>query len=269
MNRPPTGHKGTFGHALLISGQWGMAGASILAAESCLRSGLGKLTVHIPVDNNDILQIAVPEAIVHHDLDPKHWTTPIDIIEGYQAIGIGPGIGTHIETAEALLRQLTFLKDSSVPLVLDADALNILAKHPEAIATLPHNTIITPHPGEYGRLKDATGLIPMEMAKQHHLIVVLKGHPTQIYYPDGQIVECPHGNDGMATAGSGDVLTGIILGLLAQGYSLSDAARIGVFLHAIAGDLAADALGHHAMIARDIIKYLPQAFKTALPTLSS
>lgn len=257
--RPVDGHKGTFGHALLVAGSYGMAGAGILAGRGCMRSGVGKLTVHIPKRNNDIMQTALPEAILHHDEDDMRWTSkPVDTAPGtaYNAIGIGPGIGTGQETSDALHRFLESMAGCHVPMVLDADALNILSLHPDWLALLPQGAIITPHPLEYRRLLEAG-------ACMDNVILVLKGHPTTITIPGDTPAQyvCPYGNDGMGTAGSGDVLTGIILGLLAQGYPPRDAAILGVSLHAISGDIASEALGRHSLIASDITDYLPQAFK--------
>ena len=257
--RPVDGHKGTFGHALLVAGSYGMAGAGILAGRGCMRSGVGKLTVHIPQRNNDIMQTALPEAILHHDEDDMRWTSmPVDTAPGttYNAVGIGPGIGTGQETSDALHRFLKSMAGCHVPMVLDADALNILSLHPDWLALLPQGTIITPHPLEYRRLVEAG-------ACMDNVILVLKGHPTTITIPGDTPAQyvCPYGNDGMGTAGSGDVLTGIILGLLAQGYPPRDAAILGVSLHAISGDIASEALGRHSLIASDLTDYLPQAFK--------
>ena len=257
--RPAEGHKGTFGHALLVAGSYGMAGAGILAGRGCMRSGVGKLTVHIPQRNNDIMQTALPEAILHHDEDDMRWTSmPVDTAPGtaYNAIGIGPGIGTRQETSDALHRFLESMAGCHVPMVLDADALNILSLHPDWLALLPQGTIITPHPLECRRLVEAG-------ACMDNVILVLKGHPTTITIPGAPPAQyvCPYGNDGMGTAGSGDVLTGIILGLLAQGYPPRDAAILGVSLHAISGDFASEALGRHSLIASDLTDYLPQAFK--------
>ncbi len=257
--RPVEGHKGTFGHALLVAGSYGMAGAGILAGRSCMRSGVGKLTVHIPKMNNDIMQTALPEAILHHDEDDMRWTSmPVDTAPGtaYNAVGIGPGIGTRQETSDALHRFLKSMAGCHVPMVLDADALNILSLHPDWLALLPQGTIITPHPLEYRRLVEAG-------ACMDNVILVLKGHPTTITIPGDTPAQyvCPYGNDGMGTAGSGDVLTGIILGFLAQGYPPRDAAILGVSLHAISGDIASEALGRHSLIASDLTDYLPQAFK--------
>ena len=253
--RPADGHKGTFGHALIIAGQYGMAGASVLAARSCLRSGAGKVTVCCPQKNNDILQIAIPEAILRHDASPTHFSEPIDIA-AYDAVAIGPGLGTSAETAFALHEQFKMIKSASAecPLILDADALNILSQNPSWTCDIPDNTIITPHKGEQKRLRDAG----IDLGR---FILVDKGHPTRIILPTHDIFTCPYGNDGMATAGSGDVLTGIITGLLAQGYDSESAAILGVTLHALAGDAAAADLGHHSVIASDITEHLPEAFK--------
>ena len=258
-SRPEDGHKGTFGHALLVAGSYGMAGAGILAGRSCMRSGVGKLTVHIPWRNNDIMQVALPEAILNHDEDDKRWTSmPLDasVPIPYNVLGIGPGIGTGQETSEALHRMLEAMAGISIPLVLDADALNILAEHPQWADMIPNGTIITPHPLEYRRLVEAGACLD-------NVILVLKGHPTTITIPGNPSVkyECPYGNNGMGTAGSGDVLTGIILGLLAQGYPPRDAALMGVGLHALSGDLAASELGQHSLIASDLIENLHKAFK--------
>ena len=257
--RPSEGHKGTFGHALLVAGSYGMAGAGILAGRGCMRSGVGKLTVHIPLRNNDIMQVALPEAILHHDEDDLRWTSmPLDasVPIPYNAIGIGPGVGTGQETSEALHRMLETMAGTSIPLVLAADARNILAEHPHWANLIPNGTIITPHPLEYRRLLEAGACLD-------NVILVLKGHPTTITIPGNPPVkyECPYGNNGMGTAGSGDVLTGIILGLLAQGYPPQDAALLGVGLHALSGDLAASELGQHSLIASDLIENLHKAFK--------
>jgi NAD(P)H-hydrate epimerase len=253
--RPQDGHKGTFGHALIIAGKYGMAGASVLATKACLRTGVGKVTVLCPHKNNDILQIAVPEAILRHDPSETLFSEAIDI-EAYDAVAIGPGIGTSTETALALHEQIKRIKESSQkrPLLMDADALNILSHNPSWADDIPDGTIITPHKGEQKRLRDA-GI------NLNKFILVDKGHPTKIILPSNNVYTCPYGNDGMATAGSGDVLTGIITGLLAQGYDSESAAILGVTLHALAGDAATAALGSHSVIASDIIDFLPEAFK--------
>lgn len=250
------GHKGTFGHALIIAGKYRMCGACVLALKACLRSGVGKVTAHIPRRNNDIVQITVPEAIVHHDADSECFTEAVEV-EAFDAVAIGPGIGTEVCTIEALRHQL--LKAHGVPCVLDADALNAIALDGSLLSALPVSAVLTPHPAEYRRI--AGDEQPHHFAEQHGVLLVLKGHPTRIYTPDGDEYTCPWGNSGMGTAGSGDVLTGIIVGLLAQSYVPLAAALLGVSLHALSGDAAARELGEHSLVASDLIRFLPDAFK--------
>ena len=256
-------HKGSMGHGLLIAGSYGVAGAAILGTKAALRAGLGKITLHTAARNNDIIQISVPEAIVRHDNDDYKFTTPCNP-DSYQAVAIGPGIGTSKETAMALIEQI---RRTQVPLVLDADALNILGEHRGWIQHLPQNSILTPHLKEmdrlngnciesYERLNKAR-----DLATRQHVYIILKGAWTAVIFPNGDIYFNPTGNPGMATAGSGDVLTGIILGLLCQGYNQAEACRLGVYLHGLAGDYAAEKLGEESLCASDIIRYLPKAFK--------
>lgn len=260
--RSPIGHKGTFGHALLIAGKFGMAGAAILAAKACLRSGVGKVTVHTPQRNNDILQISVPEAILSHDADASCFTQPLDDLSGYQALGMGPGLGTSSSTALAVLEQVQL---AGFPLVVDADALNVLAAHHHALHLLPKGAILTPHLGEFKRLGNRsvnhfTALSEArEMAVTLGIYIILKGRHTAICTPEGKTFFNATGNSGMATAGSGDVLTGILTSLLAQGYDALHACLYGVWLHGLAGDLAAAELSPEALTATDIIEYLPKA----------
>ena len=257
-------HKGSMGHALLIAGKYGMAGAAVLAAKACLRSGVGKVTVHTPSRNNDIMQISVPEAIISHDADAENFTQAVDT-KRFNAIGIGPGIGTDDSTAVALITQI---RSSKIPMVLDADALNILSTHRAWLQQLPEGVILTPHPRELDRLcavnpsNDYERLMKArDMAQRLRSYVILKGHHSALCMPDGQIIFNNTGNSGMATAGSGDVLTGIITALLARGYTARDAALEGMYLHGLAGDYAARSLGVESLIASDIIDYLPKAFK--------
>jgi NAD(P)H-hydrate epimerase len=256
-------HKGNFGHALLIAGKYGMAGASILAARSCLKSGVGLLTVHAPQCNNQILQISVPEAIVDAD-ENEFCFSSISDGDLYDAIAIGPGIGQHPDTALAVIDQA---KRSHVPVILDADALNILSTHKGWLTQLPKGTILTPHPKElerivgfcnssYERLNKAK-----ELAMRQQIFVVVKGAWTAVVTPDGKFYFNPTGNPGMATAGSGDVLTGVLLALVAQGYTSEDACRLGVYVHGLAGDLAAEELGEISMTAQDLVEALPRAWK--------
>lgn len=250
--RPADAHKGTMGHALLVAGRHGMAGCALLAAESCLRGGTGKLTVLSHPTNRIILQCGVPEAILAMDV-------PTDT-SAFQSIGIGPGLSPEWE------RLMWSLMAEGRPLVLDADALNAIAR--EGRTAGPGGHILTPHRGEMARLSRGLSLPGQSLEEQArslaagwHCHVVLKGHPTLILTPEGDVYACPRGNAGMATAGSGDVLTGLITGLLAQGYSAHAAARLGTWLHATAGDLAALRLGQECMLARDITAHLPQAFR--------
>ena len=263
-SRNAFGHKGSFGHALLIAGHYGMAGAAVLAAKASLRSGLGKLTLHTPIKNNDILQTAIPEAILSHDFSETIFTTAVSS-DAYNAICLGPGLGKEPDTALAVLEQLQMSKKA--PLVVDADALNILGEHKSWLQELPPATILTPHPAEFRRIQsgstDAFILLvdAQTLAQRLNIIVILKGHYTAICAPNGKTFFNSTGNSGMATAGSGDVLSGIITSLLAQQYSPLEASLLGVYLHGLAGDLAQADLEEECLIASDIIKYLPLAFK--------
>jgi len=260
--RPPFAHKGQMGHALLIAGSYGMAGAAILATKACLRSGVGKVTIHSPRRNIAILQTAVPEAIVQADHEELVFTEGIPT-EDYQAMGIGPGIGMGEQTAIAAIAQL---RRAACPVVADADVLNILANRHAWMQQLPKGIILTPHVKELERMEGVCIDSHERLSKARQLAerlqgyVILKGHNTAICMPDGHIVFCPTGNAGMATAGSGDVLTGIITGLLARGYERPEACMLGVYLHGLAGDLAAAELGEESLIAGDLIDYLPKAF---------
>jgi NAD(P)H-hydrate epimerase len=262
--RPKHSHKGTYGHALLISGSYGKMGASVLASRACLKAGVGLLTSHIPSKGYEIIQSSVPEAMVSVDPSDEFYSLTPDL-EKYSAIGIGPGLGLADLTVEAFYNLITTVK---VPMVIDADGLNILARHTDWLSQLPKNTILTPHPGEFDRLagKSENGynryLKQVEFSKKNKVIVVLKGAYTSITVPDGMCYFNSTGNPGMATAGSGDALTGIILSLLAQNYKPIDAARIGVFIHGLAGDLALTNSSEESVIASDIINNLGPAFRS-------
>jgi NAD(P)H-hydrate epimerase len=255
-------HKGTFGHALLIAGSYGKMGAAILSSRACLRSGVGLLTTHLPKSGVEIIQTSVPECMVSADDSETVCSKLLDLYP-FSAIGIGPGLGTKTETRQALL---TLINSQKLQLVIDADALNLLAENQELIKNLPPNTILTPHPKEFERLAGASENSFQRLQKQiqfsakYSVIIVGKGAYTCITFPDGRVFFNSTGNPGMATAGSGDVLTGIILGLLAQHYSPEESALLGVFLHGLAGDFAAEQFGQHAMIAGDIIDQLGNAF---------
>ena len=260
--------KNNFGHALLIAGSSGMAGASILAARACLRSGVGLLTIHTPICNHDILQTAVPEAMVQNDVHELYFAEPVDL-DNYQAIAIGPGIGQEEETALATFDQLA---DCYIPAVLDADAINILSSHRNYLNRLPRRSILTPHIGELerliGRCNDSFDRLTKakELAAYLQCYIVLKGAYSTVITPEGKFYFNPTGNPGMATGGSGDVLTGIILALLAQGYSQENAARLGTFVHGLAGDIACRRTGEISLTASDIIAALPEAWKELCET---
>lgn len=266
LYRPRTrfSHKGTMGHVLLAAGSYGKMGAAVIAATGCMRAGAGLLTCHVPGCGLQVLQTTLPEAMVMTDFNSSYLTKIETDYSRYDAVGVGPGIGTAQET-RALLRDL--LDAWRGPLVLDADALNSIALQPELLQMLPAGTILTPHPREFERLfgpsTDDFARIRLALAQAASLrvVIVLKGHHTFIATPDGKGFFNSTGNPGMATAGSGDLLTGILTGLLAQGYSPVEAAILGVYLHGQAGDLAADKLSPEAMLATDIADQLGAAFK--------
>ncbi|MDD4515765.1 NAD(P)H-hydrate dehydratase [Massilibacteroides sp.] len=256
-------HKGDFGHALLVAGSKGKMGAAVLGTRSCLRSGTGLVTVHIPKCGLQTLQTAIPEAMASVDQHAEHFSVTPDS-SSYSAIGVGPGLGQHMETATALER---LIQTTKKPLVIDADALNALATNKDMLKQLPQGSILTPHPKEFDRLAGSSPssferlMKAREFASTYQIILVLKGAYTAICLPNRHIYFNSTGNPGMATAGSGDVLTGIILGLLAQGYEPEVAATIGVYLHGAAGDLAAVIHTEESLIASDITDMLGKAFK--------
>ena len=255
-------HKGTFGHALLIAGSYGKMGATVLASKGCLRAGTGLLTAHVPRLGYSIIQTAVPEAMVSIDPHDSMFTEFPDLSQ-FSAIGIGPGIGLKHNSQKAIHE---LIEKAEVPMVLDADALNILSENKEWLKKLPVNSILTPHPGEFRRLAgDSTNSWEQiekqkKLARENNIIVLLKGAFSTIATPDGKLYFNSTGNPGMATAGSGDTLTGIILGLLAQQISPEDAVVAAVYLHGRAGDLAAEKISEPALVAGDISDFLGEAF---------
>ncbi|WP_321517997.1 NAD(P)H-hydrate dehydratase [uncultured Bacteroides sp.] len=254
-------HKGNFGNALLIAGAYGMAGASVLAAKACLKTGVGILNVHVPLKNNDILQTTVPEAIIQHDVHENCFASPV-YPDNYSAVAIGPGLGKSEETAIALIEQIKLCQE---PMVIDADALNILSEHRQSMVSIPRGSILTPHPKELERLVGKCESSYERLAKardlatNYKIYIVLKGAYSVVITPDGNCFFNPTGNPGMATAGSGDVLTGVLLSLLSQGYTPEDSCKLGVYLHGLAGDLAKEKLGEIGMTAGDIVENLPFA----------
>lgn len=264
--RSPESHKGDFGHALLYAGSLGMAGAAVLSARACLRSGVGLLTVCSPSCNNDILQISVPEAMTIPS-DDLYANTDLS---RYDAVGAGPGLGKG-ESQTAILEKL--LKSASYPMVLDADALNIISTSRYLLEYVPSGSVFTPHPGELRRLtgdfSDWSDMMAKAalLAKDNNITVVVKGAPTVTITPEGDFYVNTTGNPGMATGGSGDVLTGMILALLTQGYAPDQSALVAVYMHGLAGDIAARRLSMTAMTSADIADSLPQAWLQMTETL--
>ncbi|MEP7253327.1 MAG: NAD(P)H-hydrate dehydratase [Ginsengibacter sp.] len=253
-------NKGNYGYACLVAGSYGMMGASILSAWACLRSGVGKLTSYICEDGYTIMQSCVPEGMCK--VFGKTFIKDVNGLSEFDVVGVGPGIGKHPSHKELL--QAVF--KNSNQLIIDADGLNALSANKSLYKSIPANTIITPHPKEFEKLfgKTANNFEMIELArgkaKQLQIYIVLKGHHTFITTPDGEGYFNSTGNSGMATAGAGDVLTGIITALLAQHYSPLHACILGIYLHGLAGDIAADKLSKEAMIAGDIIDFLGDGF---------
>lgn len=256
-------HKGNFGRALLIAGSQGMAGASVLASRACLRSGVGLLTVHVPYCNNTIVQTAVPEAMTELDISDTCFASSTDT-DDYQAVAIGPGLGKSAETEAALLEQID---SCQTPMVVDADALNLLGEHRSYIGKLPKGSILTPHPKELERLvgkcqNSYERLVKAcELAKTAGVHIILKGAYSVVVTPAGKCYFNPTGNPGMATGGSGDVLAGVVLALLAQGYDAETSACLATYVHGLAGDIACKKQGMIGMTAGDIVACLPLAWR--------
>lgn len=246
--------KRDFGSVLLMAGSMGMMGAAVMSATSALRSGCGLVTVHSARCGINVLQAAVPEAMFEPDRNERI-ISDMRVHHDHQCVAVGPGVGTQDPTIDALE---DLLKNGRWPLVLDADALNCISKRPTLLSLLPAKTVITPHAGEFDRLfgehesTEARLRKAIDMAKYYNIVIVMKGHYTAVVRPTGTVYFNPTGNCGMATAGSGDVLTGVIASFIAQGYRPEHAATIGVFVHGLAGDMAAEELGQYGMTAMDI-----------------
>lgn len=255
-------HKGTYGHALLLCGSYGKMGAAVLASKACLRSGAGLTTVHIPKCGFEIVQTANPEAMASID-ESEQFITTLPKLEKFNAIGIGPGIGIEKQTQNAVK---LLIQNSSVPMVIDADAINKIAENKTWLSFVPKHSIFTPHPKEFERLcgKSSNDFERMQkqidFAKKFNCYIILKGAHTCIACPDGEAFFNSTGNPGMATGGTGDVLTGFLTGLLAQKYSSKEACVLGVYLHGLAGDFAAEKKGFEALIASDIIESFGNAY---------
>jgi ADP-dependent NAD(P)H-hydrate dehydratase len=259
----PDAHKGSQGHALLIGGSYGKMGSVCLASKAAIKSGCGLTTAFIPECGYEILQTAIPEVMVITDAGNKYITDiAFDLLP--QAIGIGPGLGLEESTQQAFH---DFLKRNNNKLVVDADAINMLSQNPAWLSMLPSQTILTPHQKELERLigkwdSDAQKLDKaIAFSTNHNCIIVMKGAPTFIINGE-TIYENTTGNAALATAGSGDVLTGIMTSLLAQSYEPLDAALLGVYVHGLTADIALPETGYESFIASDIIRYLGLAFLT-------
>jgi len=257
-------YKNTFGHALLLAGSRGKVGAAVLAGGACLHGGVGLLTVAVPGCGYDIIQTTRPEAMCLPDPEAD-FISELPELKPYQAIGIGPGLGQE-EASRAVLERL--LREARVPLVIDADALNMLGEHREMLGLLPENTVLTPHIGEFTRLtekaRDDYHRLDLlrEFAQKHRCVVVLKGAYTAVAAPDGQVYFNTTGNPGMGTGGSGDVLTGLVLALRAdQRLDVLPAARLAVLAHGLAGDLAARATGEAGLVAGDLVQHIGPALQ--------
>lgn len=268
--RLPFTGKRDYGSALIFAGSTGMMGAAVMASRACLKSGAGLATVHSARGGLQILQTSNPEVMFEPDRN-EHYITDMKVHHNHQAVAVGPGIGTQTATIDALQ---SLLQNCSAPLLLDADALNCISMRPALLQLLPPKTVITPHVGEFDRLfgehKSSEDRLKsaIEMSRQYNIIIVLKGHYTAIVRPTGRVYFNTTGNPGMATAGAGDVLTGIITAFLAQGYNPEYAATIGVYVHGRAGDLAAEEFGEFGMTATDIISYTGRAIREIIQSNS-
>jgi NAD(P)H-hydrate epimerase len=265
--RPKFAHKGLFGHALLVMGSHGKMGAAILATRACLRSGAGLVTVHVPGCGYEVMQMSVPEAMVTLDEDNYIFTRVYDL-QKYNTVSVGCGLSTKNKTRNALCYML---KNIENPTVLDADALNILAQSPDWLEFIPKNSILTPHPKEFERMFGRTENgydryeLLREKAMELGVYIILKGANSCTATPSGDCFFNSTGNPGMGTAGSGDVLTGILSGLLAQEYNPLEACILGVYIHGLAGDIAAADKSQEGLMAGDLIDYLGAAFLALRP----
>lgn len=264
--RLPFTGKRDYGSALVFAGSTGMMGAAVMCARATLKSGAGLCTVHSARRGTDIVQTAVPEAMYEPDRT-DHFISDMKVHHNHQAVAAGPGIGTQEATINALQ---SLLQNCQSPLVLDADALNCIAKRPALLQLIPAKTIITPHVGEFDRLfgeqKSSEDRLKtaIEMSRQYNINIVLKGHYTAVVRPTGRVYFNMTGNPGMATAGAGDVLTGVITAFLAQGYKPEYAALIGVYIHGLAGDMAAEEIGEFGLTAGNIADYVGKAIRKTL-----
>lgn len=260
--------KADYGSALLVAGSYGMMGAAVLSARGALRAGAGKVSVHAPMCGYEILQSSVPEAMFIADSDSSKLVVgSIKPEHDYSAIGLGCGLGTHENTVNALEK---FLQSRTRPVVLDADALNCIAKRPSMLSDIPVLSVLTPHAGEFDRLfgnnptDEARLLKAIDVAHYYNITILLKGHYTALVRPDHKVYFNSTGTPAMATPGSGDVLTGVITSLMAQGYKPEVSALIGAFVHGLAGEIAAEANGDYGVTAGDIAANIGVAIKSLM-----
>jgi NAD(P)H-hydrate epimerase len=255
-------HKGKYGHGLLIAGSYGKIGSAVIGARAALRTGIGLVTCHVPGCGYQVLQASIPEAMAIVDKN-ETVISEADALDHFDAVAVGPGIGTDLVTQGALHN---LILNCGKPLVIDADGINILGINKSWLSELPGGTILTPHIKEFerisGKAKNSFQRLErqVEFAAEYNCIVILKGAKTAVATPEGKVYFNSTGNPGMATAGSGDVLTGMILSLLAQGYSPENASVTGVYLHGLAGDIASIKSGYESVIASDIIENIGNAF---------
>lgn len=268
LGRAEESHKGDYGHALLVCGCDRMPGAASLATGSALRSGCGLVTLHSTAYACQVSAAANPSAILSIDPAPFFSEVGFDVAK-YDAVGVGPGLGRGAETGRAFARLVGAARDAGVPMVLDADALNIISENRDILSSgrLPAGSVMTPHDGELARLiswTDAAGKLAgtQELADRTGCVVVSKGWHTRVFVPGGvEPYENTTGNPGMAKGGSGDVLTGLVTGLIARGYATEVAAIMGVWIHGYAGDSCTEAFGTEAYSSRELIDRLWTGFK--------
>ena len=262
QKRNPDSHKGTYGHAIIVAGSFGKIGAAVLAAKACLRTGVGLLTMYIPKCGYPILQTSIPEAMVICNKNETMISASIRL-DNFNAVGIGCGIGTSAETSIAFKK---IIQSFEKPMVLDADAINIIADNRAWLKYIPAESVFTPHTMEFERMvgksanDEERNKLQLAFSKRHNVYVVLKGHHTFISCPNGNSYSNTTGNAGMAKAGNGDALTGMLTALLAQGYTPEQACIAGVYLHGLAGDIAVKKTGEHSLLASDLIDTIGEAF---------
>jgi len=260
--RNPNSHKGTYGQALIVAGSFGKMGAAVLSAKACLKTGVGLLTMYIPKCGYNILQTSVPEAMVICD-ENEAMISNFNSINKYNVVGIGCGIGTSATTTKAFKK---IIQSFNKPMVIDADAINVISKNKTWLKWIPIESIFTPHTMEFERLvgkwanEEEQNKLQLEFSKRHNVYVILKGHHTHISCPNGNVYINTTGNAGMAKAGNGDSLTGMLTALLAQDYTPEQTCIAGVYLHGLAGDIAVKKTGEFSLLASDLIGTIGKAF---------